>query len=323
MNSKSWQPTATKKILGLRAAVLSDIRSFFSERSVLEVETPVLSVAGTPELGLESLETQLTGPRQETLYLHTSPEHAMKRLLAAGSGDIFQLCKVFRDAELGRWHQPEFTMLEWYRVGWDEKKLMQEAELLLKTLLKNHYSLGPSNFLSYREAFNAHLAINPLKETTELAKKLAAQGIDIPTEIDWNGLLDLALTSIVLPALDPSVITFIFDFPADQAQLARIKYDSGEKIAARFEVFFQGLEIGNGFGELTDPVEQKNRFEMALMQRKYQKRPVPPMDDKLLAALEDGLPACAGMAMGIDRIVALVGKLPNVAKAISFAHPLQ
>lgn len=322
MNSKSWQPTATKKILELRAAVLSDIRSFFFERSVLEVETPVLSVAGTPELGLESLETQLAGPRQETLYLHTSPEHAMKRLLAAGSGDIFQLCKVFRDAELGRWHQPEFTMLEWYRVGWDEKKLAQEAELLLKILLKNHYSLGPSKFLSYREAFDTHLAVNPLKKTTELEKKLAARGIDIPTEIDWNGLLDLALSSIVLPALDPSVITFVFDFPADQAQLARIKYDSGEKTAARFEVFFQGLEIGNGFGELTDPTEQRNRFKMALMQRKHQKRPVPPMDDKLLAALENGLPACAGMAMGVDRIVALVGKLPNIAKAISFAHPL-
>jgi len=322
MNSKSWQPTATKKILELRAAVLSDIRSFFFERSVLEVETPVLSVAGTPELGLESLETQLAGPRQETLYLHTSPEHAMKRLLAAGSGDIFQLCKVFRDAELGRWHQPEFTMLEWYRVGWDEKKLAQEAELLLKILLKNHYSLGPSKFLSYREAFDTHLAVNPLKKTTELEKKLAARGIDIPTEIDWNGLLDLALSSIVLPALDPSVITFVFDFPADQAQLARIKYDSGEKTAARFEVFFQGLEIGNGFGELTDPTEQRNRFKMALMQRKHQKRPVPPMDDKLLAALENGLPACAGMAMGIDRIVALVGKLPNITKAISFAHPL-
>lgn len=322
MNSKSWQPTATKKTLELRAAILSDIRSFFFERSVLEVETPVLSVSGTPELGLESLETQLAGPRQETLYLHTSPEHAMKRLLAAGSGDIFQLCKVFRDAELGRWHQPEFTMLEWYRIDWDEKKLMQEAELLLKILLKHHYLLGPSNFLSYREAFNTHLAVNPLKETTELAKKLATRGIDIPTEIDWNGLLDLALSSIVLPALDPSVITFIFDFPADQAQLARIKYDSGEQIAARFEVFFQGLEIGNGFGELTDPTEQRNRFEMALMQRKYQKRPIPPIDDKLLAALENGLPACAGMAMGIDRIVALVGKLPNVAKAISFAYPL-
>ncbi|MEE3198045.1 MAG: amino acid--tRNA ligase-related protein, partial [Pseudomonadota bacterium] len=237
-------------------------------------------------------------------------------------GDIFQLCKVFRDAELGRWHQPEFTMLEWYRVGWDEKKLMQEAELLLKILLKNHYSLGPSKFLSYREAFDTHLAVNPLKKTTELEKKLVARGIDIPTEIDWNGLLDLALSSIVLPALDPSVITFIFDFPADQAQLARIKYDSGEKIAARFEVFFQGLEIGNGFGELTDPAEQRNRFKMALIQRKYQKRPVPPIDEKLLAALESGLPACAGVAMGIDRIVALVGKLPNVAKAISFAHPL-
>ena len=322
MNPKSWQPTANKKILELRAAILSDIRSFFSERSVLEVETPILSVAGTPELGLESLETQLAGPRQETLYLHTSPEHAMKRLLAAGSGDIFQLCKVFRDAELGRWHQPEFTMLEWYRVGWDEKKLMQEAELLLKILLKNHYSLGPSKFLSYREAFDAHLAVNPLKKTTELEKKLVARGIDIPTEMDWSGLLDLALSSVVLPALDPSVITFIFDFPADQAQLARIKYDSGEQIAARFEVFFRGLEIGNGFGELTDPTEQRNRFEMALMQRKHQRRPIPPIDDKLLAALENGLPTCAGMAMGIDRIVALVGKLPNVAKAISFAHPL-
>lgn len=322
MNPKSWQPTANKKILELRATILSDIRSFFSERSVLEVETPILSVAGTPELGLESLETQLAGPRQETLYLHTSPEHAMKRLLAAGSGDIFQLCKVFRDAELGRWHQPEFTMLEWYRVGWDEKKLMQEAELLLKILLKNHYSLGPSKFLSYREAFDAHLAVNPLKKTTELEKKLVARGIDIPTEMDWSGLLDLALSSVVLPALDPSVITFIFDFPADQAQLARIKYDSGEQIAARFEVFFQGLEIGNGFGELTDPTEQRNRFEMALMQRKHQRRPIPPIDDKLLAALENGLPTCAGMAMGIDRIVALVGKLPNVAKAISFAHPL-
>ena len=320
MNPISWQPTASIKTLRLRAAILSNIRTFFAERAVLEVETPTLSVAGTLDIGLESLRTQVVGLGPEALYLHTSPEHAMKRLLAAGSGDIFQLCKVFRDEELGHWHQPEFTILEWYRVGWDAKELMDEVELLLETLLENHYSPGPSNRLSYREAYLKHLGIDPFKSTTDLAKKLAQRGIPVPTGVGWDGLLDLALSSIIAPALEPQALTFICDFPAAQAQLARIKSESQQQVAARFEVFFQGLEIGSGFSELTDPREQRARFEVALKQRNRQARPTPPMDEKFLAALENGLPVCAGVAIGVDRIIALAGRLSNVAQTMSFAH---
>jgi len=317
----SWQPTATLKTLRLRAELVAAIREFFAARDVLEIETPALSSTGTTDPQLQSITARAETLGPAPAYLATSPEHAMKRLLAAGSGDIYQICRVFRDGELGRWHQPEFTLLEWYRVGWDDARLMTEVDSLLRGVLEPHRPLAPSARLSYREAFREHLAVDPLAADhgAPLQAALQRQGVALPPDTRGRALLDLALSTVILPRLDRDRVTFIYDFPADQAALARLK-PGPPPVAARFEAFCGGLELANGFHELTDAREQRSRFEAERAQRRGHGRDAPPIDEALLAALTHGLPACAGVAVGVDRLIALAGGLPGVSSAVSFAH---
>lgn len=320
MNLVAWHPAASMETLRLRADMLAAIRRFFAERHVLEVDTPALSVAGAPEPALESVRARVDSLGEATLFLQTSPEHAMKRLLTAGSGDIFQVCRVYRDAELGRWHEPEFTLLEWYRVGWDELELMSEVDTLLSSLLSDRRALAPTVRMSYQDAFLTHVGVDPLAAEAELTQRLERAGVDVPAGLEGEALADLALAGLIAPALDPDALTFIFDFPAGQAQLARIKSSGDRAVAARFEVFLAGLELGNGFAELTDAAEQRARFEAQLDARRRDGRVTPPLDEAFLAALAHGLPECAGVAIGLDRVVALAGRLSSVAEAMAFPH---
>jgi len=315
----AWQPTATTEMLQFRARVLAQIRAFFAARNILEVETPALSTAGTTDPALQSFTTQSGALGATRLTLHTSPEFAMKRLLAAGSGDIYQICRVFRDDELGRWHQPEFTMLEWYRVGWEEFALIDEVDSLLTEIIAGSRRLGPTNRVTYHDAFERALGSTPDAPAAALITALAARNVAVPPALERRALLDLALSLGVVPQLPRDALTFIYDYPADQAALARIKPQT-PAVAARFEAFFAGIELANGFAELTDPSEQRARFEAECAERRRAGVAVPPVDAHLLAALEHGLPECAGVAVGLDRLVAVAAGLTGLEAAVSIAH---
>ncbi len=322
MSSEAWRPSGAPETLRLRAEVLTKMRGFFAARDVLEVETPALSTVGASDPALDAMTAQPRDQGAQPYYLHTSPEFAMKRLLAAGSGDIYQICRVFRDAELGRWHEPEFTLLEWYRVGWDENQLIGEVESLLISLLEPHRPLKATVRMSYREAFRDILHVDSSDDEDAIRAVLSRQAIDVPTQLSGDGLLDLALSQIIVPHLDPDALSFIYDYPATQAALAKIK--PGEPpVAARFETFSGGIELANGFGELTDAVEQRQRFDAELLRRRQDGRREPPLDERFLEALRHGLPACAGVAVGVDRVLALAAGLDNVAHTMSFPHGQQ
>jgi lysyl-tRNA synthetase class 2 len=315
----SYAATATLAALRRRAELLARIRAFFAARGVLEVETPALSSAGVSDLALESVTAAARSLGPRTQYLHTSPEYAMKRLLAAGSGDIYQLCRVFRDDELGRWHQPEFTLLEWYRVGWDDARLMDEVDALLRDVLAGEGAVRRSVRVTYSDALEHALGVAADASPERLGAQLAERGIDVPRDLAPDALLDLAFASVVVPSFAPDALTFVCDYPVTQAALARLK-PGPPVVAARFEVFARGIELGNGFHELTDAAEQRRRFEREIDARRRAGRTVPPLDEDLLAALASGLPDCAGVAIGIDRLVALALDADGIAAALSFAH---
>lgn len=339
----SYERTASLEALRLRAAVLARIRGFFAARGVLEVETPALSPAAVTDPALASIaaEVRSLGGRQ---YLHTSPEFAMKRLLASGSGDIYQLCRVFRDDELGRWHQPEFTLLEWYRLGFDDMRLMDEVASLVREALGAAALDRPVERLRYADAFAGAVGIDPLPPYAEgraeppagswhgataasdhlklperLGRRLAALGVDVPPDLDAGGLLDLAFSAVVVPSLRPDALTFVHDYPPSQAALALLK-PGPPSVAARFELFAGGLELANGFAELTDAAEQRRRFAADQLARRRRGLPEPPIDEAFLAALESGLPQCAGVALGVDRLVALVGGAESLSDVSAFSH---
>jgi len=323
--SGDWQPTAALVILKLRARLLESIRAFFSRRGVLEVETPVLSSATTTDPALASLTTRYTGPlfpRGQTLFLHTSPEFAMKRLLAAGSGSIYQVCKVFRDGENGRLHNPEFTMIEWYRVGFDHHRLMDETGELVMQLLASSLSLQAPEKLTYREAFQRHAGLDPHGATAEeFAHAAERHHVDVPRDLlEHNELSiwrDLLLTHVVEPRLGRGQLTFIYDYPAPQASLARVQ-PGDPPVASRFELYLNGVELANGFHELADAEEQRTRFERQQHARSAAGLPAAPMDTRLLDALAHGLPECAGVALGFDRLVMLAAGARSIAEVIPF-----
>ena len=303
--------------------MLGAIRAFFSERGVLEVETPALSPAGVTDPAIESIAANAHSLGPKPQYLQTSPEFAMKRLLAERSGDIYQLCRVFRDDELGRWHQPEFTLLEWYRVGWDEQRLMTEVgELVVSALAAaTPGTTSPARRvvrLTYAQAVSAVLGAPPEAPTAELVRLLGEQGIEVPAGLGHDAVLDLAFGTVVLASFDASAVTFVYDYPASQAALARVK-PTTPPVAARFEAFCGGIELANGFHELKDAAEQRRRFLSDIATRFAQGRESPPLDEDLLRALPS-LPDCAGVALGFDRLVALATGQREVAAAISFAH---
>lgn len=309
----SWRPTAKISTLKKRAEIIDNVRQFFKTRGVLEVETPLLSHATVPDPNIPSFavpQSQVGHNTPAYCYLQTSPEFAMKRLLAAESESIFQICKAFRRDEISSTHNPEFTMLEWYRTGFDHHQLMSEMDELLQLILDTEQK---ANRLTYQELFEKHVGINPHKASTEKLSQCAKKNnISIDSELDKDQWLDLLLSYLIQPKLQHP--TFVYNYPTSQAALSRIN----NSVAERFEVFIKGYEIANGFHELSDAKEQNHRFQAELIERKKQGMKTVPIDSQLLSALEHGLPDCAGVALGVDRLVMLALGLSNIKEAISF-----
>lgn len=312
-----WQPAASKDLLLARAQLYRQIREFFHARGVLEVDTPLLASSIGTDPALDPICAQyhaFPGAPQHTLYLQTSPEFAMKRLLAAGSGPIYQLGKAFRNGESGRRHNPEFTMLEWYRPGFALEDLMDEVEALLIKVL------GPftCHRRSYGELFEAVLQLNPYSAGTAQLQALVQQRLDVAGELpDHATCLDLLYSHCIEPSLLEPVM--IVDFPAAQAALAQIAdNDDGYPVARRFEFVMCGMEIANGYDELLDPAEQAQRFTDDLRTREQRGLPLFPHDRRLLAALDAGLPPCSGVALGVDRLLMLQTNTVNIADVLAF-----
>lgn len=319
-DTASWQPSAPIANLLKRAAIMSEIRRFFADRGVLEVETPAMSQATVTDIHLVPFQTRFVGPgaaEGKDLYLMTSPEYHMKRLLAAGSGPIYQLCRSFRNEEAGRHHNPEFTMLEWYRPHYDMYRLMNEVDDLLQQVLE----CAPAETLSYQQAFLRHLEIDPLSadkaQLREVAVKLGegelAERID-----DRDTLLQLLFMVGVEPHIGKEKPAFVYHFPASQASLAEISTED-HRVAERFEVYYKGIELANGFRELTDSREQRQRFEQDNRKRAARGLPQHPIDTYLLEALAHGMPDCSGVALGVDRIVMLALKAETLSEVIAFS----
>ncbi len=315
-----WRPQVGLEMLRARAALLSGIREFFRLAGVMEVETPVCSAFATTDPALESFLTRYIGPgfpEGRRLFLQTSPEFPMKRLLAAGSGPIYQICKVFRDNELGRLHNPEFTLLEWYRPGFDHHRLMREVADLVNSSLPSERRVES---MSYREAFQGILGIDPhrasCRELRQYAEDMAVpRAVDL--QLDRDGWLDLLLTHLIEPHLGQGILTFIYDYPASQAALARIR--SGDTpVAERFELYMDGVELANGFRELADAEEQGRRFDAGNERRREQGKEPLPVDRYLLDALRNGLPDCSGVALGIDRLLMLVTGASRLDQVLAF-----
>ena len=317
-NHSDWRPTADLETLKQRARLLQQTRSFFYARDVLEVETPILTSTGSTEVHLDQFDVN-SETDNSNYYLITSPEFAMKRLLAAGSGDIFSLGKVFRAGEKGSRHQPEFTMLEWYRLGFDLEKLMQEVEQLLVVLFDDKL-VQPSVTMTYAQAFEKIISLNPLTATIDELMFAVKQhsDMDVPSLDDRQSYLDLIMSHFVEPTFSPDRLTFVTHYPAEQASLARLNKND-PRVAERFEVFAGGLELANGFYELADVAEQRNRMLYDNKQRVEMGLTEIELDQDFLSALEAGLPDCSGVAIGFDRLVMLATGKQNINDVISFA----
>lgn len=316
---EKWQPDAPINNLLKRAAIISKIRLFFSDRGVLEVETPSMSLKPTTDVYLVPFQTYLTYPGskfEKKLWLVTSPEFHMKRLLAAGSGAIYQIGRCFRNEEQGNYHNPEFTMLEWYRPYYDMYRLMAEVDDLLQQVLE----CEDAESLSYQQVFINYLGIDPLsasKVQLRAAMKELGEGSLGNIEEDRDTLLMLLFMLGIEPKLGASSPTFIYHFPASQAALAEISVED-HRVSERFEVYYKGLELANGFRELTDSREQKQRFERDNQRRLARGLPKHPIDTNLLNALSHGIPDCSGVALGIDRLIMLALQAESIKEVIAF-----
>lgn len=309
-----WQPSTPFFQLQARAALYQQIREFFAARGVLEVDTPALSKAAVPDCSITPFSTQGQHPDIGKLYLQTSPELPMKRLLAAGSGAIYQLCKVFRDDEIGRFHNPEFTLLEWYRPDFDERDLIAEVDSLLQQVLNTPVA----EIYTYTEIFQKFTALDPLCTPLEVLQNYAQSlGLQDSHTLDRDGCLQFIMAIKIESQLGHSAPCVITHFPATQAALAR-KYTDDPRYAARFEFYVKGIELANGFYELTDAVEQRQRFEAECRQREQQGLTALPIDEHFLAALEAGLPDCAGVALGVDRLLMLQQQAEHIHQVIAF-----
>lgn len=321
---EDWRPGPDVAALRLRARLNRLIRDFFDQRDVLEVETPLMSAAANTDPNIRSFALRYSGPQpgaSRLRYLRTSPEFPLKRLLSAGVGDCYELGRVFRDGECGGRHNPEFTLLEWYRRGFDHYRLMDEvAELLLSTFALVGRSLSVRR-LSYRALFRAHVGLDPaLADVRELQDALA--GHDVHAEgLQRDDWLDLILTHCIEPALSPDELLLLHDFPASQCALARIGGEGADAYACRFEAYVGGVELANGYHELSDAREQRQRFEQDNRRRHERGDPELPIDERLLAALEHGLPDCAGVALGMDRLMMLLTGSARIDEVIAFAGP--
>ncbi|PIQ38025.1 MAG: EF-P lysine aminoacylase GenX [Lysobacterales bacterium CG17_big_fil_post_rev_8_21_14_2_50_64_11] len=315
-----WQPSASLAALKQRAGLYAMIRRFFSERAVIEVETPVLSRAGNPDPNIQSLTLTVNLPQMPSgrRWLRTSPEFALKRLVAAGLGDCFEMGRVFRDGEAGRRHNPEFTLLEWYRVGWDHRRLMEETADLVQAAMALSGRRTSVREISFRDLYRSTLGIDPFTDSDHaLRAPLAVYAIDA-TGLGRDDWLDLLMTHLIQPALPSNRVLLVYDYPPSQCALARIRPDS-PPVAERFELYLGPLEIANGYHELINPAEQRERFTAnADVRQRRGERPIP-IDQAFIAALDAGLPACAGVAVGVDRLLMAMLGTDNIHDVMAFA----
>jgi elongation factor P--(R)-beta-lysine ligase len=317
-----WRPTASRKMLQLRATLLARTRGFFAARGVLEVDTPIVVNAPVTDVHihsarvmLEAADSRETTPRP--YFLHTSPEYAMKRLLAAGAGDIYQICHVVRALERGRLHNAEFTLIEWYRLGFSLDALMSEVEELVHQLLDRPGASPAAERVTYREAFVHALALDPFTApTAQLAEHARRAGFE-GVATDRDELLELLMGTVVGPQLGQGGLTFVHAYPASQAALARLD-PADPRAAQRFELYCDGVELANGFHELASAREQRERFEDDIAQRRRSGSPVAALDERLLAALEAGLPDCCGVALGFDRTLMLAAGAERIDAVLPF-----
>ncbi len=328
--SEFWHPHADNNLIKLRAEVFAKVRQFMSERNIMEVETPVLSHATVTEFHLNSFcstysSPQLNTPEQnipekntpkkntdKTLYLQTSPEYSMKRLLASGTGAIYQISKVFRNEEQGKYHNPEFTMLEWYQPGYDHHQLMAELGSFLSL-----FAMNDCEKISYGEVFARQTGLDPHTCDTDALMRLAEEyGLSSSSE-ERSVLLDFIFSHKISATLGNTKPQFVYDYPACQSALAKLS-DKSPKVAERFELFINGIEIANGFHELTDADEQLGRFEEDLALRKKAMRTDIPIDHLFLDALKHGLPSCAGIAVGIDRLLMAMTGIDDIREVLTF-----
>jgi len=315
-----WQPTAAFDALRLRARVNALIRAFFAARGVLEVETPVLSRAGNTDPNIASFSLQFSGRTDgaaRTRWLRTSPEFPLKRLLAAGLGDCYELGRVFRDGEAGGRHNPEFTMLEWYRTGWDHLRLIDEAATLVQEALALVSRNAGIVKLSYRDLYSQRLGLDPMLASEEqLRNALGDIRID-PAGLTRDDWLDLLMTHRLQPSFLNDQLLAVYDYPASQCALARIRHDN-PPVAERFELYLGQLELANGYHELAEANEQRTRFRHDHAIREMRGHAEPPLDESLLAALQHGLPACAGVALGVDRLLMAMLGTDRIGDVLAF-----
>lgn len=308
----NWMPSASIAALRYRARIISLIREFFSKRGYLEVETPIMAHYGITDVYLNNIKAIF---QKKEYFLQTSPEYHMKRLLAAGSGPIFQLARVFRDDELGRWHNPEFTLLEWYQLDIDHHSLMLEMDLFLQAILNTKSLIK----MTYQQAFIEACGINPfvadIADFKLCLREFSLLNILDDDETDRDQYLFLLMSHVVEPFLaKKDAPVAVYNFPASQASLAKVQ----DEVALRFEIYYQGVELANGFSELTDFAMQRARFEKDIILRDAKCYARVEADKYLLQALEKGLPECSGVALGVDRLLAISLKETNIAKTLAF-----
>lgn len=313
----SWKPTGSIEALRFRAEKLRAIREHFHRSNVLEVETPQLAWAGTVDLWIDSFAVK-SQFRKDSWWLQTSPEFHMKRLLAAGSGPIYQMAKAFRDEGAGRWHNPEFTLLEWYRPGWSLRELCREVEDLCRAVVP---SLPPARWLSVREAFLERAGVDPFLDSIDKIRAAAEDAMAVLPQLpsgDRDGWIDLLMVSKVEPGLGEDAPVFLWGYPPTRAALARVESHEGIEVAMRAEMYWKGVELTNGYDELVDPVEQAARFRDERGARLAAGKDSPGISLELVDALRAGMPSGAGVALGVDRLIALAYGAKGIGEVLSF-----
>ncbi|MDI9244861.1 EF-P lysine aminoacylase EpmA [Marinobacter sp. CHS3-4] len=314
-DSDHWQPSASLAALKSRAQQLAWVRGFFASRNVLEVETPILGRCSVTDLNIDSVPVG-PGGDEDRLWLQTSPEYPMKRLLAAGLGDVYQIARVFRSGERGARHNPEFSLLEWYRTGFDDADLMGEVADLVCGWLDCPRPVT----VTYRDAFIRFAGIDPFSASDEELRAMCQPWMDAAQR---SGLLrdeclDLLMSLQIEPELASLGPVFVTGYPASQAALARVTEVNGRLQAHRFELYIEGLELCNGYWELTDPAEQRARFEADNRARREAGKSEMPFDEALLSAMESGIPECAGVALGLDRLLMLKLGVDDISEVLAF-----
>lgn len=319
----NWEPSASFDALRLRARLNATLRAFFDARGVVEVETPVMSMAGNTDPNIASFHLQFSGrtdgaPR--TRWLRTSPEYPLKRLLGAGFGDCYELGRVFRDGEAGGRHNPEFTMLEWYRLGWDHTRLIEETAELVQAALALVGRTAALQRVSYHQLYRGRLGIDPATASIEELRVALGDVVIDPSGLTRDDWLDLLMTHRLQPSFPADQLLAVHDYPASQCALARIRHDA-TPVAERFELYLGPLELANGYHELADATEQGARFDRDLQVRQERGDVQPPRDERLLQALAAGFPACAGVALGVDRLMMAMLGSGHIADVLAFDFP--